>query len=66
MDFCKNLREIRMKRKMTQQSLADAVNIALRTYQHYEKGDREPSLSTLMALAAVLEVSTDQLLGMGE
>ena len=48
---------------MKQQTLADAVNIALRTYQHYEKGDREPSLAMLVALADVLEVSTDDLLG---
>ena len=63
MHFGKQLREIRMERNMKQQDLADAVNIALRTYQHYEQGDREPSLSTLVALADVLEVSTDDLLG---
>lgn len=63
MKFGKRLRELRIERNMKQQTLADAVNIALRTYQHYEKGDREPSLSTLVALADVLEVSTDDLLG---
>ena len=54
MKFGKRLRELRIERNMKQQTLADAVNIALRTYQHYEKGDREPSLSTLVALADVL------------
>lgn len=63
MKFGKRLRELRIERNMKQQTLADAVNIALRTYQHYEKGDREPSLATLVALADALEVSTDDLLG---
>lgn len=63
MHFGKRLREIRIARNMKQQTLADAVNIALRTYQHYEQGDREPSLSTLIALADALDVSVDELLG---
>ena len=66
MQFGKRLREIRIARNMKQQTLADAVNIALRTYQHYEKGDREPSLSTLIALADALDVSVDELLGRTE
>ena len=66
MEFGERLREIRVERNMKQQTLADAVNIALRTYQHYEKGDREPSLSTLIALADALDVSVDELLGRTE
>ena len=66
MQFGKRLRDIRIARNMKQQTLADAVNIALRTYQHYEKGDREPSLSTLIALADALDVSVDELLGRTE
>lgn len=61
--FCKNLRCARMKRKMTQQALADAVHLALRSYQCYEQGTREPSLSMLVKLADTLQVSTDFLLG---
>ena len=61
--FCKNLRYARMQRKMTQQSLADAVHLALRSYQCYEQGTREPSLHMLVKLADALQVSTDFLLG---
>lgn len=60
--FGKQLRKIRMERHMTQQKLADSVGLALRSYQCYEQGTREPSLSMLVSLADALEVSTDVLL----
>ncbi len=60
--FGKKLREARMARHMTQQKLSDAVGLALRSYQCYEQGVREPSLDTLVKIADVLEVPTDYLL----
>ena len=63
MSFGKRLREIRMERRLTQMQVADSIHVALRTYQCYEQGKREPSFTTLIALADVLEVSTDDLLG---
>ncbi|WP_350339963.1 helix-turn-helix transcriptional regulator [Acutalibacter sp. JLR.KK004] len=60
--FGKKLREVRLARKFTQQRLADAVGIALRSYQCYEQGVREPSLDMLVKLADVLDVPTDYLL----
>lgn len=60
--FCKMLRDVRIKRKFTQQRLADCVGLALRSYQCYEQGVREPSLDMLVKLADVLEVPTDYLL----
>ena len=62
MSFCKRLREMRMGRQMTQQAVADAIGVMLRTYQCYEQGAREPCLKTLVCLANVLDVSTDYLL----
>ncbi len=60
--FCKRLREVRMARHFTQQRLADSVGLALRSYQCYEQGTREPPLDMLVKLADVLEVPTDYLL----
>lgn len=60
--FNKRLRTVRMQRNITQQSIADTVGIALRTYQCYEQGTREPSLSTLVKIADALTISTDYLL----
>lgn len=60
--FGKRLREVRMAREMTQQQLADCIGLALRSYQCYEQGAREPSLQMLVKLADVLNVPTDYLL----
>ena len=61
--FGKRLRAARMTRKLTQQRLSDMVNIALRTYQHYESGTRYPSYGLLVQFADILQVPTDWLLG---
>ena len=60
--FGKQLRKTRLARHMTQQKLADAVGLALRSYQCYEQGTREPPLFMLVKLADALEVPTDFLL----
>ncbi len=64
--FGKRLREIRMKRHITQQKMADLLDIALRSYQCYEGGDRSPSYEILVKLADILDVSVDWLLGRDE
>ena len=61
--FGTRLRAARMTRKLTQQRLSDMVNIALRTYQHYESGTRYPSYELLVQFADILQVPTDWLLG---
>ena len=64
--FNKRLREMRMKRGFTQQNMADKINIALRSYQCYETGTRNPSFDLLVQIADVLDISTDYLLGRDE
>lgn len=61
--FNKRLREVRMKRGFTQQSTADLLDIALRTYQHYEEGTRSPSLESLSKIGDIFNISIDYLLG---
>lgn len=60
--FNKRLREMRMKRGFTQQNMADRIGVALRSYQCYETGSRNPSFELLILIADTLEVSTDYLL----
>lgn len=62
MFFNKRLREMRMKRGFTQQNMADKLNVALRSYQCYETGSRNPSLELLVHIADTLDTSTDYLL----
>lgn len=61
--FNKRLREMRMKRGYTQQKMADSIDVALRSYQCYETGTRNPSFDILIKIADVLNISTDYLLG---
>ena len=61
--FGKRLREMRMYRGLTQQKMADLLNVALRSYQCYEGGSRSPSYDLLIQIGDILDVSIDYLLG---
>lgn len=60
--FGKRLRSVRMLRGITQQGMADALFIGLRSYQNYEAGDRFPSAASLRSISKTLNVSIDYLL----
>lgn len=60
--FPQRLRKQRLARKLTQQQMADALNLTLNAYQKYEQSERSPSLETLVQIADLLDVSTDYLL----
>lgn len=59
----KNLKEIRTKRKMTQQDVASKLNITQSTYSGYEAGKYEPGMELLIAMSNLFQVSIDYLLG---
>ncbi|MCM1400340.1 MAG: helix-turn-helix transcriptional regulator [Clostridium sp.] len=61
--FNKRLRQMRMQRKLTQQNMADKLGVSLNAYQKYEQAERSPSLECLVAIADILDTSTDYLLG---
>ncbi len=61
--FNKRLREMRIKRNLTQQRFSDILGIALRSYQCYETGTRTPCYDLLILIADTLDVSLDYLLG---
>lgn len=60
--FNKRLRAIRMQKGLTQQKMANYLNIELRSYQKYEQGKRSPSLNNLVTIADIFDVSLDYLL----
>ena len=64
--FGQRLRQVRMQRGLTQQNMADALFIGLRSYQNYEAGDRFPSSATLRTISQVLHVSIDYLLHLSD
>lgn len=62
-NFSLRMKELRKERKMTQQELADAFSVRVRTYQGYEYGDSYPEVAKLIALADYFDVSLDYLVG---
>lgn len=61
--FAARLRDSRIANGQTQQAAADSFGISLRGYCRWEKGEREPTFSTLVAIADLYGVSVDWLLG---
>lgn len=60
--FNKRLRAIRMENGLTQQNMADKLEISLNAYQKYEQAERSPSLECLVKIADIFDVSLDYLL----
>lgn len=60
-----NLRiaELRHKKKITQQELADIVGVSFQTISKWENGGAMPDITYLPVLAEYFEVSVDQLMG---
>lgn len=61
MTFPEHLQELRQKQNYTQKEVANGIGISLPSYQRYEYGSREPTLSTLVALADFYDLSLDEL-----
>jgi transcriptional regulator with XRE-family HTH domain len=62
-NFCDRLFQLKTNKNLLQKDIARGINISLRSYQRYETGEREPSLSTLIALSDYFNVSIDYLAG---
>ncbi len=61
--FSDRLAELRNKKGISQAVAAKEFEIGSRTYQYYEKGEREPQLSTLIRIADFYGVTLDYLAG---
>ena len=57
------LKEIRAKRNLTQQQVADHIGCSSVVYSRYESGTRQPSIDVLLRLADLFGVTVDYLLG---
>lgn len=57
------IREIRKKKKISQQQIADHLGITQATFSGWESGKYEPDTESLKSLSELLCVSTDYLLG---
>lgn len=61
MTFAEHLLFLRKKRGLKQTDIAEKIGISFRAYQTYERGEREPQLSTLIALADYYNLTLDDL-----
>lgn len=55
--------EQRKKLGLSQEELAEKLNISQKSISKYERGDRRPSYEVLVLMAALFDVTTDYLLG---
>ena len=63
MIFPERLKQLRQKKGLTQQEIAELVHVNRVTYTNWEKGNREPNFKNLIKLADILNTTTDFLLG---
>lgn len=63
MEFAENLKNIRKKIKLSQQELADKLDVAQSTVGMWESGRRTPKLDELDRMAKVLNVTVSRLIG---
>ncbi len=65
-DLGRRLKELRKKRKLTQQQVAERIWVSKAMVSAYELSIRTPSYEVLIKLAKLFGVTTDYLLGLDE
>lgn len=61
-DLQKRVKELRTKKSLSQEDLAEKAGLSLRTIQRIENGESSPRGDTLKRLAIALKVSPDELI----
>lgn len=61
--FYLRLKELRCSRRLSQKELADLLKISKSSINMYERGEREPKLDTIEAIADFFNVDLDYLMG---
>ncbi|MBP3370431.1 MAG: helix-turn-helix transcriptional regulator, partial [Clostridia bacterium] len=59
-----NIRNFRKKNDLTQEALADRLGVTYQSISRWENGTTYPDLELIPAIAEVLAVTVDELLGM--
>jgi len=62
-EFGKNLRKIRKRKKMSQTDLAMKINGDVQKIGRIERGEYDFKISSILILANVLEISVEELIG---
>ena len=62
--FSIRLKELRKEKNLSQQKMAEMLNIKQQSYIRYEQDTSEPCYEMLVIIAKFFNVSTDYLLGL--
>lgn len=63
MTFGQKLRQLRIEYKLTQEELAEKLNLSKANISKYESDNIEPNLQTLSIISKLFNVTTDYLIG---
>ncbi|MDO4746434.1 MAG: helix-turn-helix transcriptional regulator [Bacillota bacterium] len=58
-----NIKDIRVRKNLTQAQVANALGVSSVVYSRYETGTRQPSIDVIIQLADLFGVTVDYLLG---
>ena len=61
-DIGKNIRDLRSKRNMTQDELAEKLFVTRQTVSNYETGKSQPDIDTIVRLAEALQADPNTLI----
>lgn len=59
----KRLKELRQKKNISQQQLADLIGVSQQSINKYENHSIEPDINTLIHLSQLFDISVDYLIG---
>ncbi len=62
--FCDRLKTLRIEKKLSQPDLAKLVGVSNGMISFWENGINEPTITNLVKLSQIFEVSTDYILGL--
>ena len=58
-----NMRQLREFRNYSQRELSQLIGVSERTLQRYESGESEPTVSVLVKLSQLYDISIDEIVG---
>lgn len=64
MSVGKNIRKVREQKGMTQQQIAELINMHRSNYSKVESGQREPSIDALQKIAKYFSMTMDELVNL--
>ena len=61
--FAENIKKFRKERKLTQEALAEYLDVSFQTVSKWERGEGYPDITTLPVISTFFGVTLDELFG---